>query len=82
MTGLATAVAATGDYDRAEQIVRSISNPNVQAEALADLAAVVNPERNRTLIADAFTLGRWTIPLQALAWIDPTTIQTFADEFE
>jgi hypothetical protein len=38
MGALAEALAATGDFDRAEAVVRSITHPNLRALALAELA--------------------------------------------
>ena len=80
LAGAARAAAATGDFDHAEQIARSIPGPDEQAEALAEVAAAAEPGRARSLIMEALCVGRWTIPLKALARIDPRTLSTFAYE--
>jgi hypothetical protein len=62
----------------AEQAARSITDPNMQAEALAGAASAAEPARARTWIASALAGGHWTIPLKALARIDPAA---FVDEW-
>ena len=73
-------MAAAGDFDRAEALARSITDPGRQAQALADLASVAEPARARPCIVGAFAVGRWTIPLAALARVDSVVLSVFADE--
>ena len=48
MSGVAGAAAASGDYDRAEQIARSLTDPYWQARTLADAAtAAASGDRDR-----------------------------------
>jgi hypothetical protein len=78
---VAAAAAAVGDYDRAERTARSIADPDAQARALADVAGSSSESaRTRSCIARALAVGRWTIPLQALALVDPAALSAFADE--
>jgi hypothetical protein len=77
---VAGAAAQAGDLGRAEQVARSIASPDGQAEAMASIAGVAEPTRARAFIAGALAAGRWTIPLNELADIDPTALSAFADE--
>jgi hypothetical protein len=87
LAGVAAAAAA-GDLDRArelaagaERIARSITDPDKQAQALAGVASsAAELVRARSCIAGALAAGRWTIPLQALALVDPAAMSAFADE--
>jgi hypothetical protein len=87
LAGVATAAAAA-DLDRArelaagaERIARSITDPDKQAQALAGVASsAAELVRARSCIAGALAAGRWTIPLQALALVDPAAMSAFADE--
>jgi hypothetical protein len=79
---------AAGDHDRAqelaadaEQAARSVTDPNMQAEALAGAASAAEPARARSWIASALAVGHWTIPLKALARIDPAALSAFVDEW-
>ncbi|BBH70746.1 hypothetical protein ACTI_74310 [Actinoplanes sp. OR16] len=80
LAALAGVLAAGGEHDRAERIARSIAGPDWQGRALADLAGVAGTDRARSLVAEALAIGRWTIPLSAVAGIDATALATFADE--
>ena len=81
LTCVAAAAARAGDYDLAERIASSLTSPDLQARALADLASgVTEPTKARSWIAGALAAGRWTIPLQALALVDPAALSAFADE--
>jgi len=83
LAAVAGAVAATGDVDRAEQLARSITNPNQQAHAMADLARTVGVlhDRGRRLIVDALRLDRWTTCLTAIHQVQPDASSAIADEF-
>ena len=50
------------------------------AKALAALAEMIQPERARLLVARAFQAGDWTVPLQALARVQPTVLGEVADK--
>jgi hypothetical protein len=81
LAGVAVVAAGVGDYDRAERIARSITSPHLRAQALADVASsTAEPVRARTYIAEALAAGRWSIPLQALAIVNPAVLRAFADE--
>ena len=43
LTGLVTAAAQAGDFDRAEALARAITGPYAQAQALTGLAAADRP---------------------------------------
>jgi hypothetical protein len=78
---VARAVAGAGDHDHTEQIARSITSPGMQARALSDVASsTADPVRARSWVAGALAAGRGTIPLQALARIDPAALSAFAHE--
>jgi hypothetical protein len=79
---LVKAWAAVGQHDRAEQTARSITKPDWQAQALSDLATVVEPARARSLIVGALAVGRWPIPLRALAHVEWLALSAFVDECE
>jgi hypothetical protein len=81
LSGLVRALAAAGEHDRAEQIARSITHPNMQSQALADLACEAEPVKARSMIADALAVGRWTISLSALARVDLVALSVFADNY-
>ncbi len=82
LTVLVEALAAASQLDHAEKVARSIPNPKSQAQALTKLANVAEPATARSLIAEALAVGRWTIPLWALADVDPTALSAFVDECE
>jgi hypothetical protein len=86
LVAVAEAVAVIGDQDRAttlahqaENLVSTIIDPDDQARALAALARRGDPGRARSLIAQAFSVGHWTIPLDALAHLEPTVLTAVAD---
>lgn len=77
LAGVAEAMARAGDLDRAEQVARSVTDPGEQAQALASVA---ERARARSCIAGALAVGHWTIPLEALALVDPAALSAFAGE--
>jgi hypothetical protein len=84
---LAEALATAGEHHHAvaltayaEQLTQSVSDSDSQAKALTDLACGANPARARSFIAQALAVGRWSIPLKALAHIDLMALTTFVDE--
>jgi hypothetical protein len=44
------------------------------------VSSIAEPARARSCIAGALADGPWTIPLEALATIDPVALSAFADE--
>ena len=78
---LVEAVASTGDIDRAVALARSVTNPYWQARALTAVAQVSEPVRARRLIAEILHEGRWTLPLYALAQVEPLILTTISEEF-
>ncbi|WP_019929562.1 hypothetical protein [Nocardia sp. BMG111209] len=72
LADLATAVAVL-DADRAETLARDIRDPREQAEALTRVAAATAgpaPRRSRHLLALAWSIARWEIPISALPVVD------------
>jgi tetratricopeptide (TPR) repeat protein len=89
LTSLARAAADTDDHDRAttlaekaETIARTITDPHSQAQALTALASVVEPTHARAIIGRALAVGHWTVSLDAMTRIDPTTVQAFLRDLE
>jgi tetratricopeptide (TPR) repeat protein len=76
---LATALGRAGEIDRAEVLARSIGDPDEQARALTTLAACA-PARARRLLARAFLVGDWTIPLPALVPGERAVLTELADD--
>ena len=81
LASVAGAVAAAGDHDRGEEIARSLTDPLAQATALAGVASTAEAARARSCIAGALIAGPWSIPLKALAGVDPVALRTFVDEW-
>jgi hypothetical protein len=81
---------AAGDLDRAQILVvqaeaaaRSITDPKIQAEALTRLAmlsAITAGTAADRLIAGAFRLGSWTLPLNAVVQRQPSVLTALAAE--
>jgi tetratricopeptide (TPR) repeat protein len=80
LTDLSRALGAVGEHERAEQIVRSIAHPDQQAQALTELADGADPDTARSLIVSALAVGRWTIPLNAVALLDAKALSDFVDD--
>jgi tetratricopeptide (TPR) repeat protein len=80
LTVLAKALAAAGEPEKAEAEVTSIPDAGRQAKALAAIAAAVPSEQGRLLAARAFQTGDWTVPLDALARVQPDVLAQVADK--
>ncbi|SHN37975.1 hypothetical protein, partial [Actinacidiphila paucisporea] len=63
----------------AEQIARTITDPDRQAQALTRVAKVVSLPRAGHLLGEAFALGSWLTPLPVLATIHPQEVIRIAD---
>ncbi|MFJ2081313.1 hypothetical protein ACIOBK_02095 [Micromonospora chokoriensis] len=74
LIAVATAVAAHGDHDRAEALAYSMTDPLQRARTLIALAKIVNPQRARRLLGQAFASGRWWLPLPIAATVDPPLV--------
>lgn len=72
--------AARADPDQAEALAQKIADPDWRALVLANLARETTPARARRLIARAFRLSSWAIPLDALAQVEPATLTAIADD--
>jgi hypothetical protein len=71
---------ADADLGQAEALAQKINNPEWQALVLTNLARQAAPAHARRLIARAFRLGFWAMPLDVLAQVEPTTLTMIADE--
>jgi hypothetical protein len=71
----------TGEHERAEGLVRTITAPDLQAKALVKLAGKAEPAHARQLISRALSKGTWTLPLAIIAEVEPRALTTIADEF-
>ena len=74
------AMSRTGNAGSAERLAQSIINPDLQAEALATVAAVVDPPRAQRLLGQALHLGGWARAVPVLAQIQPDVAVIVADE--
>jgi hypothetical protein len=79
LTTVAKATAATGDTSRAEQIARSITDTDGQARALTSVAEIDGGIRSHRILASAFAVGHWTVPLRAVAKLHPRVVLQIAD---
>ncbi|MEV6341105.1 tetratricopeptide repeat protein [Nocardia vinacea] len=78
---VSTALAASGHTDLARDLVADISGlPDIHAEALCAIADQLDHPDAEQLIAQAFGVGRWTIPLDSLARIQPDTITVLTEQ--
>jgi hypothetical protein len=66
--------------DVVEALARQMNNPDWQALILTSLVREAAPARGRRLIARAFRLSFWAMPLDALAQVAPTTLTAIADQ--
>ncbi|MEU4237493.1 hypothetical protein [Actinoplanes sp. NPDC026619] len=69
-----------GRPENALKVVDRITNPSSRAQALTDLAIGLarggRPNRARQLLAAAFALGEWTVPLHGLVEVAPDIART------
>jgi hypothetical protein len=77
---LQATIAARADPDRAEALAQKITDTDRKALVLANLAREATPARARRLIAQAFHLSFWAMPLDALAEVQPATLTAIADD--
>ena len=78
---VARAAAEFGDLDQAAAAARSITDPERQVQALAELARESEPEQARSLLALALAVGNWEPLAETLAQISPDAIVVIADEY-
>jgi tetratricopeptide (TPR) repeat protein len=81
LAAVAAALARTGDIERAEAVAGDITQPYERAAALAAIAGEVEPNRARSLIVQALSLGGWVKCLEALAQLQTTALSTLTDEY-
>jgi hypothetical protein len=72
--------ATAGEPKWADDLTRSIGEPDKWARALAGAAQDIEPVRARRYIALALRLGHWTTPLTALALVQPEVLTAVAEE--
>lgn len=77
---LVKALCTTADTGRAEHFARSITNPDLQAEALATIAGFVDHARARQFVAQALHVGCWAKAVGILAQIEPEVATALADD--
>jgi hypothetical protein len=77
---LVKAMSTTGNVDNAETLAYSITNPDLQAEALATVAEVTDHPRAGRLIAQALHVGDWTKVVMVVAKVEPTIARIIADD--
>lgn len=73
-------MAELGDIDRAERLVRMITDPDRQAWALAAVARQAGTARARPLIAWALRLGPWHAAADVLVVLEPDVLTVIADD--
>jgi tetratricopeptide (TPR) repeat protein len=72
--------ATAGEPKWADDLTRSIGEPDKWARALAGAAQDIEPVRARRYIALALRLGHWTTPLTALSLVQPEVLTAVAEE--
>jgi hypothetical protein len=77
---LSRLAAEAGDTDRAVTAARGIMDPSERARALAEIAGQVGMPAAGRLLAEAFAVGSWLIPLRVLAQLQPQIVLQIADE--
>jgi hypothetical protein len=81
LTSVAKAAARAGDLDWGEALAGAITDPEPRARVLAVLARKADPDKARSLLARALTLGHWETSADALADIAPAAVLTIADQY-
>ncbi|MGN2638606.1 hypothetical protein ACTD5D_21005 [Nocardia takedensis] len=76
---IATALSSI-DPGRAETVARSISTPDLLAEALVRVAEQHTTGRCRRVLALAWSAGRWETPLSVLPRVDTAVLRTLIAE--
>jgi tetratricopeptide (TPR) repeat protein len=76
---VASALAAIGDIDRAEDLTRSITGPQDRADALVGVAAHAEPARAVALLAQALHISPSMATLAGLAGIRPAAVTPVVD---
>jgi tetratricopeptide (TPR) repeat protein len=77
---LVTELARVGNFERARTVAGTVTMPDDRAQVGSALAAFVEEDSARVLLAQAFRIGHWTIPLSTLARLYPSSLVEFADE--
>ena len=80
LAAAASTAAKLGERDRAEVLIRSISNPGKKAKELTNLTRKVDATHARRLVAEAFCIGPWTTLLQVLGDVEPDALKAVADD--
>lgn len=86
-TALGAAAAASGDLDRAEQLIAELSGTDDDsaikfdvAEAVIRRARTAPPAEARQLVARAWRLGLWPMLFDGLAYVDRSIVAELAAE--
>jgi tetratricopeptide (TPR) repeat protein len=79
LIALVEAMGAAGAVAWAQEVASSLPDPDPQARALTVLAEV-SPSGPHLLLARAFRIGHWSIPLPALVRFEPAVAEGIADE--
>ena len=81
-------MAQAGNLDRArtlagqaEAAAQAITDPDRQAQILADIARDAEPSRAWLLLARALTTGHWLASASILPKVSPDTAISIADEY-
>ncbi|MEV0132777.1 trypsin-like peptidase domain-containing protein [Dactylosporangium sp. NPDC050688] len=81
---LVQAAATLGDHERAEDLARATTDLNHRARNLSLLAQVLQardePVRARQLLAQAWTIGRWSVPVGIAGPLGTAAVKRLADE--
>ncbi|MFD5105033.1 hypothetical protein [Streptomyces cinereoruber] len=78
---VAHACAADGDFARAEAIAATIADPYECARTLTALAVDFDNDSSRSLLAQALSIGHWSICLPALLRLEPAVVAAVGAEF-
>jgi tetratricopeptide (TPR) repeat protein len=83
LASLTQMLATAGEYERGLTTATKITDPDRQAKALTVLATVMTRKsdirNSRQALAQAWAVGKWEIPLPALAEIDAEVLQQLAE---
>ncbi|MEU1357473.1 hypothetical protein ABZ410_26740 [Streptomyces cinnamoneus] len=81
LSSVAYACAGDGDLLRAENMATVIADPFERAKVLTALAVDFETDRSAGLLAQALSVGHWSICLPALVRLNPEIVTAVATEF-
>ncbi|MFD8007304.1 tetratricopeptide repeat protein [Streptomyces mirabilis] len=79
MAALVKALFAEGSFDRARVAAKAVTMPDDQAAVRSVFALQVDEKQARLLLAEAFRIGHWTIPLSSLRAVCPSALAELAE---